>query len=59
MKLEWDAIWDEFDKWYQTSAIKHHCADCKHEHILTTEYPDWEDQQDAIARIVNKYLRRR
>jgi len=59
MKLEWDAIWDEFNKWYQASATKHHCADCKQEHILTTEYAEWEDQQKAIQRIVTKHMRQK
>ena len=52
--LDWAKIWDEVDTWYQLACKKKPCKHCGHtEH----DYPEWEDQQKAIQRTVNKHLR--
>ena len=55
MKLEWDAIWEDFEEWYEKKDQSTYCDTCKHTHFAS---PEWEDQQVAIARIVNKHVRR-
>ena len=54
--LEWAKIWDEVDGWYQNAHKKQQCKHCNH---IEHQYADWEDQQKAIERIVNKHLARK
>jgi hypothetical protein len=51
MKLNWKTIWKEFDSWYNRKDKK-----CKKCGSHGPNIPDWEDQQGAIKRIVNKHI---
>lgn len=54
-KLDWDKVWQAFEDWYRAgkpTACKH-CGTRKY-----NEKDEWEVQQKAIQRIVNKELGR-
>lgn len=54
--LDWTKIWAECDAWYEQAChVRKSCKHCGHE---DRDYPEWEDQQKAIQRIVNKHFHR-
>jgi hypothetical protein len=56
--LNWEQIWDEIDSWYQERSKvlrrKTKCASCGHS---TETDPEWDEQQKAIQRIVEKHIK--
>lgn len=54
-KLNWEKVWQDFENWYRADkpATCRHCG--TRQHNLKDE---WETQQKAIQRIVNKELSR-
>ena len=51
--LDWAKVWADVDEWYQAAHKKERCKHCGH---LDHYYPDWDDQQNAIEKMVNKQL---
>ena len=45
--MDWDKVWEEFDKWYM-KQINKRCKTCN---TLLKE-PEWETQKKVIQRIV-------
>jgi len=53
--LDWNKVWDEVDSWYQAACSKKRCKTCGHTDL---DYPEWDDQQRAIERTVNKHVKK-
>lgn len=53
-KLDWKQIWNEFDVWYKSHTdLK--CKTCGHKTWHAAD--EWENQQKAIQRIINRMLK--
>ena len=55
MRIDWDKVWNNFEKWMVKREENGLCFDCGH----MTDFPDWEEQQKRIQQIVNRQLRRK
>ena len=55
-KIDWKEIWDEFDVWSSNRDKDETCTKCGHKERW---YPDWEEQQKKIMRLVNRQLRKK
>lgn len=53
MKINWQKVWLAFDQWTESRDSK----TCKTCHHTTHEYPDWDEQQRKIERLVNAQMR--
>ena len=53
MRIDWQQLWDEFDDWAQEDRSKH-CGKCGH---TERNYPEWEDQQKKIEKLVSRALK--
>lgn len=54
VKINWKKVWDDFDEW---CASKEEAPQCKSCGKRDYEFPDWDEQQKAIQRIVNGQLK--
>lgn len=52
--INWGKLWDSFERWLATDR-RTCCPRCDY---IEKNYPEWEDQQRKIQRLVNAQLRR-
>ena len=50
MKLDWPAIWTEFDEWCNEKEVR--CDKCG-----SFDSPDWDEQMKKIQSLVYKHIK--
>ena len=53
--IDWQKLWNDFDKWHERRNRINRCDACG---TNTTRYIGWHEQRDHIVKLVNAQLRR-
>ncbi len=52
--VNWKKVWNDFDEWTNERSERKECEACHH---AAGQFPDWNEQQEMIKRLVNTQVR--
>lgn len=53
--IDWEKLWNDFDRWYSKKVKPQKCTKCKRNHYKD---PEWDEQQNKIKMLTNAQIRK-